>query len=82
VPARDGKPAGYSPPICISLIRNSGAAKRRLRSISDPTRSMPSNISFAVPAIVKPLTGCATLPFSIQRPEAPPLKLPLTGLMP
>ena len=44
--------------------------------------SMPLSISSAVAAIVSPLTGKAILPSSIQKPEAPPLKLPLTGLMP
>ena len=36
----------------------------------------------ALPAMVNPLTGCFTSPFSIQRPLAPPLKFPLTGLIP
>ncbi|MCK7476365.1 MAG: hypothetical protein M0C28_01340 [Candidatus Moduliflexus flocculans] len=73
---------GLFPPICSILIRTVGAAIDRFRSRSSAMRSMPSRISAAVPAIVRPWTGKAILPFSIQKPDAPPLKLPLTGLMP
>ncbi len=63
-------------------MRKVGAVSLLVRSASFATMSMPFRISSAVPAIVRFLTGKAILPSSIQKPDAPPLKFPLTALMP
>lgn len=78
----NGPRRSYSPPIWRSRTRNVGAAIDKPRSRSSAAMSMPLRISSAVPAIGRPLTGKAILPFSTQNPDAPPLKLPLTGLIP
>ena len=64
----------HSPPICMFFILNVGAVNPLFMSRSFPSISRPFSMSNAVPAMVSPFTGNTTFPFSIQNPEAPPLK--------
>jgi hypothetical protein len=73
---------GNPPAIVIELTRKVGAATEVRRSRSSPSASMRFHSSSRFSEIVTSLTGWASFPSSIQNPEAPRLKSPVTALKP